>query len=212
MDIKSAFYWDVTSNSISYLICKIGKNSFAILFGPENFIINSKNPKEFFTGTKNIIQNYFNELLELKNKGANKIVIEYRILHSGAPAHIFNKGFRYRRDNNLNNDRSGSVLELFNKYLERLNEKCKVTLKKQIRSVLKKDEFKTILKNLGLINEIKSGKYKWYLWSIFLHLSDKLSSVDHDKIRKQLWRPIIDSINSSRGSETRYKGWIESFL
>ncbi|MCE0723587.1 hypothetical protein [Legionella resiliens] len=96
MDIKSAFYWDVKANSISFLICKIGKDQFEILSAPDNFIIKSKKPDEFYSESQGVIKSYFNEIKSITPR-PEKIDIEYRILHSGAPAHVFNLEFLYER-------------------------------------------------------------------------------------------------------------------
>ncbi|HCC3245767.1 TPA: hypothetical protein JD771_002484 [Legionella pneumophila subsp. pneumophila] len=213
MDIKTALYWDVKSNSISYLICQIGKKDFGILYGPETFIIESRKPDEFSSEARSILETYFEKLKDNYNKkNAHKIIIEHRIVHSGAPAHVFIKTHPWNISKNLTADRSGIVYDLFKEYRAELEENYNVLNNDQVKSILKNDDFKIILKNLGVIDQVKTGKYKWHLWSIFLHLSSRFSSTDHEKIRKNLWRPIVDAANSQIGNETRYEEWLENAL
>lgn len=204
MDVRAAFYWDVKSNSISYLITTNSlQDGLDIYSSPEQFKINSKESPKFHSEVLEIIKNYFNKMENMSP--ISEIVIEFKILNHGGPAHLFNKHMAA-------SDRSSIVLKLFNEHAIKLNEKYRLKLGPQMKSLLKGDalnKFKLKLKGLGLINNLKDDAYKWHLWSIFLHASSK--NYD-EKIRKQLWRPIIDAANSLRDNGKRYKEWLRKVI
>jgi hypothetical protein len=198
MDIKTAFYWDVKDKKICYLACDLTKNEINLLIEPTKINIDIN---DFENQANSVIQNYFDQIIDFQPQN---IKIEYRILASGSPAQVFQK---YRKS-----DYSEIIKDTFESLVKKNNTHVPIDLKKQIKSILTGDsleQFKIILSKLGLINTIRKDAYKWHLWSILIHATN---SNYQEKIRKELWRPLMDSINSSRDNEKRYEEWLEQAL
>jgi hypothetical protein len=195
MDIRTSFYWDAKSKSIHYLICDFTENEFNLLVEPRKLDMNLN---DFKSDVQKTIQEYFNHLIDLNPQS---IKIEYKILASGSPAQLFQK---YRNAS----DYSEIVKTIFESSVSEFNADISINLQKQTKSLLTGEslnQFKTILHRLGLINSLRKDAYKWHLWAILIHATN---STYDERIRKQLWRPIIDSLNSSRGSEKRFEAWL----
>ncbi|EEZ96019.1 TPA: hypothetical protein VAI00_001381 [Legionella pneumophila] len=194
MDIRTSFYWDAKSKSIHYLICDLTGNEFNLLVEPTKL---NMNLNDFKNNVQETIQEYFNQLINLNPQN---ITIEYKILASGSPAQLLHK---YRNTT----DYSEIVKNTFEIAVKH-NANLPMHLQKQTKSLLTGEslnQFKTILHRLGLINSMRKDAYKWHLWSILIHATD---STYNEKIRKKLWKPLRDSLNSSKGSEMRYGEWI----
>ncbi len=198
MDIKTAFYWDVKNKKICYLACDSTQNEINLLIEPTSININSN---DFENQASIAIHNYYNQIIDFQPQN---IKIEYRILASGSPAQVFQK---YRKS-----DYSEIIKDTFESLAKENSAHVSIDLQQQMKSILtgdSLDQFKIILSKLGLINTINKDAYKWHLWSILIHATN---TNYQEKIRKELWRPIMDSINSSRDNAKRYKEWLEQEL
>lgn len=198
MDIKTAFYWDVKKKNICYLVCDSTQNEINLLIEPTVIKINSS---DFEVEANKTIQNYFDRIINFQPQN---VTIEYRILSSGSPAQVFQK---YRKS-----DYSEIIKDTFENLVKKNRSHVSINLQQQMKSILTRnslDQFKIILFKLGLINTIHKDAYKWHLWSILIHATNTNYP---EKIRKELWKPLMDNINSSRDNAKRYEEWLEQAL
>ena len=194
MDIRTSFYWDAKSKSIHYLICDFTENEFNLLVEPRKIDINLN---DFKNSVQKTVREYFDQLISFNPQD---IKIEYKILASGSPAQLFQK---YRKSS----DYSEIVKTIFEMEVKKFNVRGSVKLQPQTKSLLTGEslyQFKNQLHRLGLINSLRKDGYKWHLWSILIHATN---TNYNEKIRKELWKPIIDNLNSSKDNVRRYEEW-----
>lgn len=101
------------------------------------------------------------------------------------------------------------IKEIFERGFHQFQKIFSGSLEPQVDSLLSGNAlqiFKHRLHKLHLINNTMIGAYKWNSWSILLHASNKNFE---EKVRTELWRPIIDSANSLRGNPKRYQEWCQ---
>ncbi|HDP0036559.1 TPA: hypothetical protein ACJT8N_002085 [Legionella pneumophila] len=195
MDIRTSFYWDAKSKSIHYLICDFTENEFNLLVEPRKIDINLN---DFKNNVQKTIREYFDQL---NSYNSQDIKIEYKILASGSPAQLFQK---YRKSS----DYSEIVKTIFEMEVKKFNARVSVKLQPQTKSLLTGEslyQFKNLLHRLGFINSMRKDGYKWHLWSILIHATN---TNYNEKFRKELWKPIIDNLNSSKDNMMRYEEWI----
>ncbi|AWN73384.1 hypothetical protein LEAN103870_15705 [Legionella anisa] len=195
MDIRTSFYWDAKNKSIHYLICDFTENEFNLLVEPRKIDIDLN---DFKYNVQKTVREYFDQL---NNFNPQDIKIEYKILASGSPAQLFQK---YRNSS----DYSEIVKTTFETGVKEFNANVSIKLQPQTKSLLTGEslnQFKNILHRLGLINSMRKDGYKWHLWSILIHATN---TNYNEKIRKELWKPIIDNLNSSKDNVMRYQEWI----